>query len=362
MALPHTGSWGLWDFGITEGISNLLGSGVDQQGGSRLQLSPTEYQQQIATPVTQSRNNWLTSGTKTQRNGAFPTGGGNILGAATSGGGGAPTQPTNAPFNDFDAAARAEQDAQLARLNSEYDYNRSNLEGQLSSLGGQRENALSSLATEFQGVQNQVGRSKTNAKQQTDTSIQDALSTAQDTQRASRNTLRALGILNSTAAGELLQKPLTSYDTQRARLNQALIGRMGELDDFLNQKTAEHANAVRGIQQQYGDLVARIQNDLRFNDRQRADAVQSANAALMQRLAEVKQAQFNYQSQVETLKQQFAQGLSQINSYQQPLADLNAIQSQTYQAPTATSPDQVGIYGDDQKKKQGGLLSTFFGS
>lgn len=36
MKLPHTGAWGTWDFGITEGISDLFGLARNDQGGSQL--------------------------------------------------------------------------------------------------------------------------------------------------------------------------------------------------------------------------------------------------------------------------------------------------------------------------------------
>lgn len=259
---------------------------------------------------------------------------------------------------DFSGAANANAAAELQSLNTMYDQSRADLEGQLGSLGTQRTNTLSSLGTQLEGVRTQVGKSRKDAQEGTDKNIQDALTTAQEVERSNRNKLRALGILNSSAGGDILSRPLNEYDKQRANLTQALTKRVGELDDFLNQKTAEHADAVRQIESQYVDLVGRIQSDLRFNERQRSDAIRSANAALQQRIAEIQQAQFNYAAQVNALKGSYSQGMTNLAGYQQPTANLSAINAQNYQiAPSNPNVNQPGIYQDDEQRKRLSLLA-----
>lgn len=289
---------------------------------------------------------------------------GSVLGASTSsgGGGGGGGQPSGGGqvFQGAEDAARAENDALLSSLNTEFDRNKSALEGQLGYLDTQKTGALSSLDTELQGLTKQVGRSKEDSTLATNREVEEAGTVARDVQARNRNTLRALGILNSSAAGELLSKPLNEFDRQRGQLIEANLRRAEQLDDFMNQKTAEHANAVKEIQAQYAQLVGQIQNDLRFNDRQRVDAIRSANAALLQRVNEIKQAQFNYSQQVNTVKSSIAQGINEtVNSYAAPQADTGSILSQAFNPAAAQSPQSIGIAQDARKKNNNFLSSAF---
>lgn len=270
----------------------------------------------------------------------------------------APSPILSNPFGGANDAAAAQNAALLSQLNTQYDQSAEQLNQQLGSLGTQRGQALSSLDTSFQGVTSQVDKSRKSAQDSTDTNVQDALSTAQDVERSNRNKLRALGILNSSAAGELLSKPLNEYDKQRGVLFKALQDRNGELDDFLTQKTAEHSQAVQQIESQYADLVGRIQSDLRFNQRQRADALQAANAALQQRMSEIQTAQFNYQAQVEAAKQQSAAAISSLNAYQATPNNLSGIQNATVQ-PGANNPasSNAQIFDDPNQKKKLSFLA-----
>lgn len=289
-----------------------------------------------------------------------------IRSAVTSGGGTTShINPATGAWDDnwFASQNKAAQDqnaALLSQLNTQYDYNAAQAQNQLSALGNQKNDTLSQLDTQLAGVQSQVGNAKTNAQTQADKNTQDALATAQEVERKNRNALRALGILNSSAAGEQLSKPYNEYDRQRATIAQALTSRIGELDDFLNQKVAEHADAVKSVLTQFNDLTGRIQTDLRFNDRQRADAIQSANAALSQRLAEIQNSMFNYKAQVESLKNSYSTGLNQLSQYVDPTANLAAIQAQGVSGVTTPQAQTAQIYTpEDPTKKKQGALSGF---
>lgn len=255
-------------------------------------------------------------------------------------------------------AAQSGYDAELAASNSAYDYARENLLSQIPGLEGQRDRAVSDIDLGLQGVTSQVGTSKQNAQNNNAQQIRQAGSVAKTTQQQNRNVLRSLGIINSSAAGELLSKPMNEFDTQRAQLTQQLTQRVSELDDFMNQKVAEANNAKNGIIAQFTDLYGKIQSDLRFNDRQRTDAVKAASASLQQRLADIQTSLFNYQSQVDLQKQSFSQGLSQIGQYADPVANRAAIQSTSLTTPQAQQ-QQIRLYTDpnEQRKKQG-LLSS----
>lgn len=266
-----------------------------------------------------------------QPNTPRPTGGG-------GGGGGGPTptgldphiNPATGAWDDnfFASQRSAAQDsnsALLSSLNTEYDRNAENLSGQLDFLGTQKGNSLSELDTAFTGTENQVKSAKTNSDTGTADAIKQAGSIAQSTQLQNRNILRALGILNSSAGGELLSKPITEFDKQRASLVASHLQRISELDDTLNQASSQHSNAVKSLEDNYSNLVGQIQTDLRFNDRQRADAIKSANAALNQRMADIQTSMANYKAQVDAAKVAAGQAISSISNYAQPTANTGAI-------------------------------------
>lgn len=257
-------------------------------------------------------------------------------------------------------AAQSAADAALRSANTSYDYNAQQLNDQLGSLGGQKQNAINELDTGLSGVRTQVDTSRTNAQTNNDQQVQQAGSIAHSTQQQNRNVLRSLGILNSSAAGELLSKPINEFDKQRAGMQTALTQRFGELDDFLNQKVAEANNAKNSIISQFTDLAGKIQTDLRFNERQRIDAVNQANAALQQRLADIQNSVLSYQQQVNTQKQSYTSGLSQINSYQNPTIGTNYQQNNLLTTPQnqiSTVGLTPGQLTDEQRRKQGLLGS-----
>ncbi len=281
------------------------------------------------------------------------------------GGGGTLSQPTQP--NPGDAAQRAAQEAAAAALQSEntaFDYNKAQLEGQLGSLGGQKDRAITDLDLGLSGVKTQVGQSRDNSQTNTDSQIRQAGSVAHTTQQQNRNVLRALGIINSSAGGELLSKPINEFDKQRATLTQALGQRFNELDSFLDQKVAEANNAKNGIIAQFTDLTGKIQTDLRFNERQRLDAVRQANAALQQRLADIQNSVMNFQQQVAAQKNSFATGLQEQMSYQDPTYNKTAFNNQLLTTPQ-NQVQTVGLtpslsYDPTKKKVNNGLLGSAY--
>lgn len=253
-------------------------------------------------------------------------------------------------------AARAMQEAELSSANSAYDYAKEGLTSQIPQLEGQRDRAIGELDLGLSGVRSQVDTSRANAEQNTSKQIRQAGGIAKSTQQQNRNVLRSLGIINSSAAGELLSKPMNEFQTQRADIQGQLGQRVKELDDFLNQKVAEANNAKNGIIAQFTDLYGKIQSDLRFNERQRTDAVKAATASLQQRLADIQNSVFNYQTQIETQKQNFTQGLAQIAAYNNPTIATDMIRNQGLLAPTNQTQTAAVYNPVDQKKK--GFLSS----
>jgi len=284
---------------------------------------------------------------------------GQVLGAQTSS---SPTGtrpsigPSGNPFDPFAQAAQQQNDAELQSALSALDYNRGQLETGLASAGRQKEDLLSQISAGEASARSQAESSTKKAEEGTSQNIQDALTTAQEVQRKNRNILRSLGILNSSAAGELLSKPLNEYDVQRARLGQALTQRKDEIDTWMRDRVAEAQQAKNSIVSQYQGIVENIQNDLRFNDRQRADAVKAAGAALAQRLSELKMAQFNWEQQYKAASNNLGTTLSQLNAYQAPTANLQSINAQTVTPGQDQYSSNAQIFGGDERRR-GDLLS-----
>lgn len=258
-------------------------------------------------------------------------------------------------------AAESAYEAENRALNTAYDQTRENLLSQIPQLEGQRDRAVSDIELGLSGVTSQVDTSRQNAQTNTDTQIRQAGSIAKTTQQQNRNILRALGIINSSAAGEMLSKPINEFGQQRATLNQALGQRLGELDDFMNQKVAEANNQKNGIIAQFTDLYGKIQSDLRFNERQKNDAIKAATASLQQRLADIQTNVFNFQQQVELQKQNFLQGIAQIQAYNNPTASLDIIRNLGLSGMGNTNNSITAqIYSpDDERRREQGLSGAF---
>lgn len=278
----------------------------------------------------------------------------------TLSGAGTTTQQQD-PLSGAAGAAQSEGDAYLRQLQTEYDRNAEELRAQLGQAGTAREQGLSSLRSAVDEYGNVIGKQKASAEQTTAKNIQSAGSTAAQTQAKSRNVLRALGILSSSAAGDILNRPMTEFGTQKADLQQGLIQRTQELDDALAQKTSEHASLVKNLESQYAEIVGNIQRDLRFSDRERADAVAAAKSAVLSRLSEIRTAQAQWQNDINAAKNGLTASTTNLSSYTNPTADTSAIASTGLSTTEQYKPNtnQVGIYGDQRKKLTDTIPSTY---
>jgi hypothetical protein len=218
-------------------------------------------------------------------------------------------------------AAQSAYNAQNQSLNTQFDQSASDLNAQLPYLQQQRDSALSGLNLANQQATDQANSARLSAQTNTNDQINQAGDVAHQTQNQNRNILRALGIGGGTYAAELLSKPLNTYDQQRGQLGQALTQRMGQLDDYINGVTQQHAQAVSDLQNNYANLVGKIQSDLRFNDRQRNDALAAANSALQTNLANIQSSAQQYAQQVQLMKMQLAQSSGTVSNYTNPTYD-----------------------------------------
>lgn len=294
------------------------------------------------------------SPTQTVRSGGLS---GNILGATTNTLSGSNTQePTyQDPYAGVTQSAQDEAAAQLAALNTEYDRNAAEGQAQIDQAGVAKQQGLTTLQNALDEYGNLVKNQKLSAEQSGEKNIQSAGSAARQTQGKSRNILRALGILSSSAAGDILSRPMTEFAGQRAEIKQAITARLQQLDDALSQKTSEHANLVAQLESTYSNLVNGILSDLRFSDRERADAVQAVNAALASKISDIKMAQANWQNQINAQKNALASSTTALSNYANPTADIGAIQNTALNPQQQYNPQryQASIYGTDKDKLSG---------
>lgn len=246
------------------------------------------------------------------------------------------------PYAQLEKAAQMGDEAARQQLETMYAERESQLNQQLGYADTQQADTLSQIETALGGTRTDVESQRSKSQSEIERAISEAASTAQGTQRTNRNVLRALGILGSSYAAEALQKPMNSFDTERARLVQIGIDRTKELDNFLNQKVAEANTQKTTVVNQFNDLKDRIMGDIRFNEKEKIGALQAAQAALQQRIAEIQTANVNYQQQVDQMKQSLANQMTQVFSAKAPSANTSGITNQSIaftNALTASNPN-----------------------
>jgi hypothetical protein len=348
MAISHPGSWNLFgktlpDFSVTERLSDLFGGTRNAQGGSQFSSWSTAPAQLKAQQNLAAQQSVLPAGARTVN--------GKVLGASTTAlsgiSGGSSSDGTS---TDNSSNYNPAQD-ELNNLNSVYDYNAEQARNQLSSLSNQYNTSVNEANTNYDQVKNQITGTKTQNLSDIDRQIQSAGSTAQNTQMKNRNILRALGILNSSYAGESLNRPMEQFATQRNELMNMAQQRAQELDDALTSATTQHQQMLDSLKANYDQLVNQVNTDLRFNDRQRADAIKAVNNALAQNIYNLQQQQQSIVNQVSTQKTALAKALQSVNQYTTPQANLSNITAAS-EVPGQVKPisQQASILDPNQKK------------
>jgi hypothetical protein len=351
--MANKGSWfGLPDFGITEKIGQFLGATPTQQGGSNVIGGDVSRLSSVVSPVAQKQDmssEW--AGTPS------------TLGASTSNLLSNPQQTQQPqqqgnPFQDQGNASFDQAQAELNAALNEYDRQNSLLQNQLTSTQGQKESALSGIESQYGQAQKQAGAETLTAQENLTSQKQKALSTSQDVERKNRNMLRALGILSSSAAGEMLAKPGEEYATTSADLTTAFNKRKGQVDDWLNQRLEEANTSKTDIVRQFNDIVANINTDVRFNSQSKLQAVQAAQAALKENIAQLNTQAMQYQQAAQQYSQNMATQVAQLQLYQNPSANISGILS-TLMTPQQTNykPVQVGTLQPEKKDQYGNVLS-----
>lgn len=346
----HAGSWlGLPDLGISEKIGDVFNRPRDNRGGSQVFGSSNA---QVLGNSTSQLPQYSTYQAPQYSTLAQAPSGGSSSGLPYANPSNQWQTDQNNAFNQMQGAAQSNNDAELSGLNSQYDYLASQAQNQLGYLGEQRQQGLGTLDTALQDVNRTVDKARYNTQVNTEDQIRQAGSTARNTQLKNRQTLRALGILNSSFAGENLNAPMNQFDEQRAGLMQEGSRRLAELDDFVTTKTDEHANLVAQLENQYAQLIGGIQTDMRFNERDRKDAIKAVNASLSSKLANIGLEQQNLANTVQAQKLQIATQLALVNGYTMPKADVQSILGTYLNAPAQGYQSQTAsIYEDPTKKR-----------
>ena len=286
---------------------------------------------------------------------------GSVLGQSTGQTGqlSAPQQlpPQDNGINDWQnqagGAANNQAKAELEAAMNEYSRQEELGNQQIGQYQQEEAGTLSDINTMRGRVGTEATTAKTEAESATLKEKGKALSTAQDTQKTNRNILRALGILSSSAAGEMLTKPMTQYGQVSGELGTQLVKRKQQVDQWLMERNQDFDSQVTQIQNQYRGLVDRIRTDLRYNGEQRATAVKAASAALQQRMADIQQTAMQYQQAAREYNNNILGQIAQIQLYQNPQADVSSILS-TMLNPGAQRPQgsTAAIYEDPRKRNQ----------
>lgn len=270
--------------------------------------------------------------------------------------------PTSSPVNTNPLTNQ--MNADIGAANTQYDRLLSDYNSQLSDLSRQKGQAVTDIQNAQQGVLSSVDQQKSDLENQKLSTIGEAASTARNTQKTSRNILRALGILNSSYAGDKLQEPMNSFDTARANIIQQAQSRVAQLDDFVNNKKAEFASQIAQINNTFASMQDKINNDIRFTDRSRLDAVSQLQAAYNAKIAELKNTATSAINQANSVKAFVANGLqtamgqnpdlaSNMTALNNLYSNLSSLGSSVYGGPQQTS------LAVDQKKKNLDLNSAF---
>jgi len=323
----------------------------------------------ITSPLAMNQNIGNTGPTGYPVPGSFSsTPGGQVAGASTGGGDSQLSQLAKADRNpaqeseyqnflkQMQGSAQSQASAELDAALGELDYQKEGLNAQSGQLDTQRAGALSTIDTETGRAQTEAQNAKLEATKATMSARDKALSTAQDIQKKNRNVLRALGILSSSAGGEMLTKPINEYGTQAGQLQQGLVDRLSKVEDWWMQRGQDFSKAKLDIETQYASLKENISRDLRFNDRQRLSAVKAASAALQQRQAEIQQQSMAYQQAAKQYSDNLLLQLAQIKMYQNPSADISAIYNTLLSSAQGSRPQQVGVQQtEEQRRRLSGL-------
>lgn len=276
----------------------------------------------------------------------------------------ASTGPTNVnqnlsnPFQSQADAEYARTQSELDSALAEYDRQEEMLNSQKAENEAEKNRQIQAAQTEYgkaeksaQNLISEAGESKTNEENK-------SLTTAQDTVRKNRNVLRALGILSSSAAGEMLSRPMEAHAQNVADLGQLYIKRKQQVEEWLTGKSDEMNTYKQNLEAQYTQVINNIQQDVRFNRERKMEALQAAQTAFGERMGELNTASQNYQVAAKQYQDNLSMQLAQIALYQNPSANISGITSTLMQpAQPQRNVSTPALTPTEEYRKKLGLLS-----
>lgn len=286
----RAGVWGTPELGITEGIGSLLGKGSSSNpslsgenymktyglGGGSISLTPAG-EELYSTTYGSNPNKLSQAGYLNNMLGQYGTGGaGDILGDSDYRGGGS-----------LSGVAQDLSQSEIDQINTQYDRLISEGQTGLDDLDLQNQANMDEQARLEQELLSNVNAGKLSAEETAQAEQDKALSTAKQSERRTRNTLRALGILGSSAGGDLMSRVWNTYDEQKNAIGNGLVKRKQELDTYFTQKNDELSRQAQSIRQAYQNKVNQIKRDIRFTSEDRTNAINAANTALRAKMAEL---------------------------------------------------------------------------
>jgi len=240
-----------------------------------------------------------------------------------------------------------------------YDQSKETLEDQKGYLGKQKDTAMQEAENSYNDFENETNKQIERAGTSGDTETAQALSTAKDVVRANRNVLRSLGILASSAAGEILSQPMSEYSKQRSQIMTTVQERIRDLEDGMTSALKQYGTVKQKISDNYNQLVNQINRDIRFNEFDKQRAVEDATSALNLRIAEITMSVNQYASEVQINAQDIATKMQEIQGEEDIKGDTTGISAARISG-DATTGSNAQIFGqnEDEKKKYGSYLSS----
>lgn len=356
MALPHTGSWGTWDLGLTELASKLLGEKLTSQGGSDLsrswantttQTSPNLTPLQPYGPATTTTR--PTSPTITTQN---PSG--QVLGGSTEN---PQQQPQGQPSYDY-----------TAEINSIFNPTYSALQQQEQALMGQKQTAIDTLTEQSRQLQEaldtnvgQVNKDVEKNKQELYQGRSSALDQARRAYNASLQQGRSNLGAGSSAGAAVSEIIGQEYQRGHADIEKAYANNMGAIVDYSQrvQEMAfqqaqniqkEHGLGLKSISDEFASRMASIAMDRASLEsakaQMRMDLLREAQARSQQLAAARDSALFELQTWSQKQKAMVNQSITEVNNqYKQMLMD----QAQNRQ--TATTAPEISSMNDTGASK-----------
>lgn len=382
MALPHIGSWGLPDFGITEKIGDLMGASRTYQGGSNIRPYQTDFSGTV---------NYANLG----NGGLQPTG--QVQGANTyqpSGGGGGQPQQQQSIMDSVTDNTQNHYQNLLSNAQGLYDHRAAELNNQLGGLGREKDSLLDRIGSTYGGLVQTAQDTLTKnlgaldnrrgeVNQQYDVSRTNVGRLLMDQQRMNRVLARSQGTLGSSYYGNL-QTDAGRDATQRvAGLNTEEQSKLDAIGDAIVNAQTDTNTKIQSLEEakghaeteiinKYQTMANSIRNDLRFNERDRLDALDAVNNRMASALDNIQLTMMQYSAMASGLGNTANQWTNQIQSFdpfgqiqgtldnsESRMASYSPFQSPVA-APQANAANQPTGYYNFGQNRQPSLLDQLF--